>query len=116
MDSPPKVIQDLHILPSYLPIPSFGLVPVNAFVLKAKQPVLIDTGLHQDSAEFMDGLRSVIECRRFEVAPRTRLDGQSASECPGGSVWVPQPLAVANCPHAVGVLPPRSGYNPCAAK
>jgi hypothetical protein len=60
VDSPPKVIQDLRILPSYLPIPSFGLVPVNAFVLKAKQPVLIDTGLRQDSSEFMDGLRSVI--------------------------------------------------------
>jgi len=61
MDSPRRVTEDIHVLPSYFPMPGFGLVPVNAFVLKAMQPVLIDTGLHQDGADFMNGLRSVID-------------------------------------------------------
>ena len=34
---------------------------MNAFVLKARQPVLVDTGLHQDSPAFMKALESVID-------------------------------------------------------
>ncbi len=61
MDNARKVTDDITILPSYFPIPGFGLVPVNAFVLKAKQPLLVDTGLNQDKDAFMAALRSVID-------------------------------------------------------
>lgn len=61
METPVKVTDDIHVLPSYFPIPGFGMVPVNAFVIKAKEPVLVDTGLHQDSDAFLDALKSVIE-------------------------------------------------------
>jgi len=61
MESARKVTEDIHILPSYFPIPGFGLVPVNAFVLKAKEPVLVDTGLNMDRDAFMGQLRSVID-------------------------------------------------------
>ncbi len=61
MESARQVTEDITILPSYFPIPGFGLVPVNAFVLKAKQPVLVDTGLVPDHDEFMANLRSVID-------------------------------------------------------
>lgn len=52
---------DVEVLPSHFPIPGFGVVPVNAFVIKAKEPMLVDTGLIQDSDSFMEGLRSVID-------------------------------------------------------
>jgi len=61
MDSPIRVTDDIHVLPSHFPIPGYGVVPVNAFVLKAKEPVLVDTGLHQDSDAFLDALTSVID-------------------------------------------------------
>ena len=61
MESARKVTEDIHILPSYFPIPGFGLVPVNAFVLKAKEPVLIDAGLHEDCETFIQTLASVID-------------------------------------------------------
>jgi glyoxylase-like metal-dependent hydrolase (beta-lactamase superfamily II) len=61
VDKPRRINDDITILPSYFPIPGFGLVPVNAFVLESSEPVLVDTGLHQDEPEFMDALRSVID-------------------------------------------------------
>jgi flavorubredoxin len=61
MDYARKVNSDIDILPSALPLPGLGIVPVNAFVLHAKQPVLIDTGLHQDHDAFMAALESVID-------------------------------------------------------
>jgi hypothetical protein len=45
MEAARKVTQDIEILPSYFPNPGLGLVPVNAFVLKAPEPVLVDGGL-----------------------------------------------------------------------
>jgi hypothetical protein len=55
------VVPDIHILPSFLPAPGIGNIPVNAFVLKSKQPVLIDTGMHHDHTQFMAELESVID-------------------------------------------------------
>jgi glyoxylase-like metal-dependent hydrolase (beta-lactamase superfamily II) len=35
---------DAEIISSFYPVPGLGLVPINAFVLHAAQPVLVDTG------------------------------------------------------------------------
>jgi hypothetical protein len=61
MEAARRVTPDIDILPSYFTVPGFGTIPVNAYVLKAQQPVLIDTGLHQDHEQFMAALASVIE-------------------------------------------------------
>jgi glyoxylase-like metal-dependent hydrolase (beta-lactamase superfamily II) len=61
MDYARKVNSDVDILPSSLPLPGMGIIPVNAFVLHAEQPVLIDSGLHQDHDQFMAELESVID-------------------------------------------------------
>src|SRR3974377_1300587 len=52
---------DIDVLTSNVAIPGLGLVPVNAFVLKGSEPVLVDTGTVVDSEEFMTVLRSVID-------------------------------------------------------
>jgi len=52
---------DIDVLTSSFPIPGFGLVPVNAFVLQGSEPVLVDTGIVVESEEFMLALRSVID-------------------------------------------------------
>lgn len=52
---------DIEVLTSNIPIPGFGLVPVNAFVIKGQEPILVDTGPVIRSGEFMTALRSVID-------------------------------------------------------
>src|SRR5512146_768905 len=61
MSNARNVAPDTDILPSYFPIPGFGTLPVNAYVLKAQQPVLIDTGLPMDTDAFVNELESTID-------------------------------------------------------
>ena len=61
MESPRRVAQDIYVLPSFCPIPGLGILPVNAFVIKGEEPLLVDTGLHQDRDGFQDALGSVID-------------------------------------------------------
>jgi flavorubredoxin len=56
-----KAAPDIDVLTSNVPIPGFGLVPVNAFVLHGSEPVLVDTGTVVESEEFMAALRSVVD-------------------------------------------------------
>jgi flavorubredoxin len=61
MFEPYQAAADVDVVPSYFPIPGFGILPVNAFVLKAAEPVLVDAGLAPLSDEFMEKLSSVID-------------------------------------------------------
>jgi hypothetical protein len=58
---PYPVGPDIYILPAYFPIPGLGFLPVNAFVIKAKEPVLVDTGMAIESEAFMQALASIID-------------------------------------------------------
>lgn len=44
-----------------LEVPGIGFIPVNAFVLHAKEPVVIDTGLGLPDRDLVGALRSVID-------------------------------------------------------
>jgi flavorubredoxin len=52
---------DIDVITSNFPIPGFGLVPINAFVIKGSEPILVDTGAVVESAAFMPALRSIID-------------------------------------------------------
>jgi flavorubredoxin len=52
---------DIEVITSNFPIPGFGLVPINAFVIKGAEPILVDTGAVVESAAFMPTLRSIID-------------------------------------------------------
>lgn len=52
---------DTTALVSYLPVPGFGVLPVNAFVIAAKEPVLVDTGLAVLREDFMQALRDILD-------------------------------------------------------
>ena len=56
-----KVAPDITSIISYMPIPGYGVLPVNAFVIMAKEPVLVDTGLAILKSDFMRELRSIID-------------------------------------------------------
>ena len=56
-----KAAPDIDVLTSTFPIPGFGFIPLNAFVLHGSEPVLVDTGAVVESEEFMTALRTVID-------------------------------------------------------
>jgi flavorubredoxin len=56
-----KAAADIEVLTSNFPIPGFGVVPINAFVIKGSEPILVDTGTVIESGEFLPALRSVID-------------------------------------------------------
>lgn len=55
-----EIAPDLYELAAYLPVPGQGVLPVNAFVVRGEQPMLIDTGLAALHDDFMDALGGVI--------------------------------------------------------
>jgi glyoxylase-like metal-dependent hydrolase (beta-lactamase superfamily II) len=54
-------IGDVTVLNDYGEIPGLGFLPVNAFVLHAKQPVVIDTGLSTADKDFVSALAEVLD-------------------------------------------------------
>ena len=113
MDDPYQATPDVHVLPTHLPLPGMGVLPINAYVLHAAEPVVVDTGLGVgiDGEAFIDALRSVIDPRTirwvwlthddadhtgniervFELAPEAKLvcHGMAALRM---SSWWPVPL------------------------
>lgn len=63
MEKPYQATPDIDVIPISHTIPGLGFLPINSFVIKAKEPVLVDTGVKLDSQEFMEALRSVIDPR-----------------------------------------------------
>jgi flavorubredoxin len=55
-----RVTAEMYILPAYLPVPGAGILPVNAFLVRATQPLLVDTGLASLKADFMNRLSQLI--------------------------------------------------------
>jgi glyoxylase-like metal-dependent hydrolase (beta-lactamase superfamily II) len=84
---------DTYVIPTYWPIPQVGVIPMNAFVIAAAEPVLVDTGVGVLSDDFIAALSSVISLdqlrwiwlshddrdhtgslhRLLELAPRARV-------------------------------------------
>ena len=111
MDQPYEAAPGVHVLPTSLVIPGVGTLVVNAFVLLAEEPVLIDTGIAVDEPAFVDALASIVDPaeirwiwlthddtdhtgsleRVMELAPRSRLltHGLGALRM---STWWPVPL------------------------
>lgn len=56
-----RATEDVSVLHDRLDVPAFGSLPVNAFVLHAEQPVVIDTGLSTDDKDFVGELAEVID-------------------------------------------------------
>ena len=61
MDKPYQATQEIDVLPTHYLSPAEGFVQDNAFVIKATEPVLVDTGIGIDSEDFMNVLESVID-------------------------------------------------------
>ncbi|RFA29146.1 hypothetical protein CAI21_10260 [Alkalilimnicola ehrlichii] len=52
---------DTHVLSYLYPVPTLGFVPINAFVIQAQEPVLVDTGHVAARDEYMAALSKVVD-------------------------------------------------------
>lgn len=66
MEEPYQAAQDVHVFPVNLPLPGIGVLPVNAYVLMAEEPVLIDTGIGTDTDDFVAAVSSVIDLAQLK--------------------------------------------------
>ena len=69
-----NIAPDIVSLVSYIPIPGYGVLPVNAFVIKAKEPVLVDTGMASVRSDFMSKLRAAITPKDLRWIWITHID------------------------------------------
>ncbi|MGW7200645.1 MBL fold metallo-hydrolase [Streptomyces chryseus] len=56
-----KIGSDTTVLADCLEVPGIGFLPVNAFVLTADEPVVVDTGLSLPDRDFLNTLGSVMD-------------------------------------------------------
>lgn len=58
---PRRVASDTDMLSAYVPLPGLGMLPINAFLIHAHEPVLVDTGMAALRGDFMQALRAMID-------------------------------------------------------
>lgn len=111
MDSPYQGAPDVHVFPANLSLPGLGVLPINAYLLMAEEPVLIDTGIGVDTDDFVEAVGSVVDLKELkwvwlthddadhtgsigrvmELAPNARLVTHALSAL-RMATWWPVPL------------------------
>ena len=117
MDSTYRALPDVHVIPSHLEIPGVGTIIVNAFVLLAEHPVLIDTGLAVDSEQFIAALEAIIDPSDLRWVWLTHDDSDHTGSLAAVMERAPQAMLAT---HGLGALPrkhlvlvpPRPGARP----
>jgi hypothetical protein len=72
---PPRAVApDTHLLGAYLPLPGYGVLPVNSFLIRGAQPMLIDTGLAAVREAFLRDLHATIDPRDLRWIWLTHID------------------------------------------
>jgi glyoxylase-like metal-dependent hydrolase (beta-lactamase superfamily II) len=65
MTSKHEVAPRTYEIASYFPVPTIGILPVNAFVIEGDEPVLVDTGLSALQDAFLASIAEVIDIERI---------------------------------------------------
>jgi len=83
MLTPYRATADTYVIPSYLPVPDvpvpgFGIIVINSFLIQAREPVLIDTGMPVVREEFLKTLWSLIDPQDLRWIFLTHDDGDHA--------------------------------------
>ena len=111
MDTPYRTTPDVHVLPVSMPLGPAGVLTVNAFLLDAEEPVLVDTGLAQEADQLLEAVDDAVGLaslrwlwlthddadhtgavqRVLEAAPQARLVTHAMSAL-RMSTWWPVPM------------------------
>lgn len=91
-----RVGADTDQIGAYIPLPGLGLVPVNAYVIHAREPVLIDTGVAALGTDFMPALRRVIDPADLRWIWLTHIDADHVGNLRAVLAEAPQARIVTN--------------------
>lgn len=91
-----QVAPDAELLGAFFPIPGYGLLAINSFVLQSREPVLVDTGLGALRGEFMASLQSVMEPADLRWIWLTHADPDHLGSLPDVLEAAPQARVVTN--------------------
>lgn len=58
--TPFAATRDVHVIPTFWPVPGVGFLPMNAFVIRSAEPVLVDTGTGVLGDDFLAAVASVV--------------------------------------------------------
>ena len=66
MDEMYRPTADVHVLPVTLPLGPEGVLTINAFVLAAEEPVLVDTGIAAAGDDLLDAVDAAVGLRNLK--------------------------------------------------
>lgn len=78
MESPFKVSAEIYNVPTYFPIPGMGVLPITWSLIKAKEPILVDTGMPIERDEFFKTLWSLVDPEELKWVFLTHDDNDHA--------------------------------------
>jgi len=86
--------RDVTVLNDPRPVAGVGYLPVNAFVLHAAEPAVVDTGLSSPGSGFQEALGSVLDPQDVRWIwlthpDHTGGDVRAARRCPAGACGEP---------------------------
>ena len=64
----------IEVLPTYFPLPGFGIIPLNSFLIRAAEPILVDSGLTLLGDQFIEKLASIIDLPEIKWLWLTHTD------------------------------------------
>jgi glyoxylase-like metal-dependent hydrolase (beta-lactamase superfamily II) len=70
-----NVAADVDQLGTYIPVPGIGHFAVNAFLLRSREPVLVDAGIVTMQEPMLAALESLIDPRELRWIYLTHVDG-----------------------------------------
>lgn len=74
MFDPIRIDGSTHVLPAYIPVPGFGILPVNASLILGAEPVLVDTGLSALRDDFLVRLENLVDPHSLRWIWITHMD------------------------------------------
>ncbi|MBP2702651.1 MBL fold metallo-hydrolase [Microbispora sp. RL4-1S] len=94
--TPYEAAPDVFTLPSFLPIAGAGLLPVNAYLIRGPQPILVDTGMAIDRGYFEQALWSLVDPTELRWIVLTHDDRDHAGNLKEVLMAAPQAKLITN--------------------
>ncbi|GLX06268.1 MULTISPECIES: MBL fold metallo-hydrolase [Microbispora] len=94
--SPYEATPGVTTLPSSLPITGAGLLPVNAYLIRGPQPILVDTGMAIDRGYFEQALWSLVDPADLRWIVLTHDDRDHAGNLKEVLMAAPQAKVITN--------------------
>lgn len=74
MDKTYAALADIEVLPFHEPAGPLGFLPIHAYLIKDKEPILVETGLYTQTPGFLDSLWAEVEPRELRWIMITHED------------------------------------------